>query len=61
MPARPTDYERVNVILPRDMKRAFIRYCEDNDISMTQVMRASIKKILEKREELCPSKKRMRV
>ena len=51
MAAKATDYERVNCIVTRDMKRDFVRWCEDHDMSMTQAMRASIRNLLNKQEE----------
>jgi hypothetical protein len=59
MAATPTDYERVNCILPRAMKKELIRWCEDRDISITQALRASIRDLLDRKEfKTCPPPKK---
>ena len=56
MAARPTEYERVNCIVSRDLKREFVRWCNDHDLTITQALRASIRNLLDKREIiLCPT------
>lgn len=58
MAATPTEYERVNCILPRELKRQLIRWCDERDISITQALKASIRELIEKKElKVCPKKK----
>lgn len=59
MAQRPTDYERVSVIVSRELKREFIRWCESHDITLTQAVRATIRNLLDKKEfVLCQTKKK---
>jgi hypothetical protein len=46
MPAEPTDYERVNVIVPRELKRELIRHAENNESSLTRIMRIALRDYL---------------
>lgn len=65
MPAEPTQYERVNVIVPRQLKRELIRHAKENDSSLTRIMRIALKDYLtnyDKKEggEICQKTKRSR-
>ena len=61
MAATPTEYERVNCILPRAMKKELIKWCDERDISITQALKASIRELLDQKElKICPKKKKSR-
>lgn len=46
MPAAPTQYERVNVIIPRSLKRELVKLAKDTDSSLTRIMKIAIKDYL---------------
>jgi hypothetical protein len=46
MPAEPTPYERVNVIISRSLKRELIRHAKENESSLTRIMRIALKDYL---------------
>lgn len=46
MPAEPTSYERVNVIIPRTLKRELVRHAKETDSSLTRIMKIAIKDYL---------------
>lgn len=46
MPAEPTQYERVNVIIPRALKRELVKHAKDTDSSLTRIMKIAIKDYL---------------
>jgi hypothetical protein len=48
MPAEPTSYERVNVIIPRSLKRELIKYAKENESSMTRIMRLALREYIAK-------------
>lgn len=48
MPAEPTSYERVNVIIPRALKRELIKYAKENESSMTRIMRLALREYIGK-------------
>jgi len=63
MPAEPTDYERVNVIITRELKSELIRHAEKNDSSLTRIMRIALKDYLttyEKKGSKCQKTTRSR-
>jgi hypothetical protein len=51
MPAEPTQYERVNVIISRQLKRELIRHAKENESSLTRIMRIALKDYLMKTEK----------
>jgi hypothetical protein len=48
MPAEPTSYERVNVIIPRALKRELVRYAKENESSLTRIMRLALREYIAK-------------
>jgi len=48
MPAEPTSYERVNVIIPRALKRELVRYAKENESSLTRIMRLALREYMGK-------------
>jgi hypothetical protein len=48
MPAEPTQYERVNVIVPRTLKRELVKVAKESDSSLTRIMRVALKDYLVK-------------
>ena len=48
MPAEPTPYERVNVIIPRSLKRELIKYAKENESSLTRIMRLALREYIAK-------------
>ena len=64
MPAEPTQYERVNVIITRQLKRDLIRHAKENDSSLTRIMRIALKDYLTNYDkqgaETCQKTKRSR-
>ena len=51
MPAEPTQYERVNVIISRQLKRELIRHAKENESSLTRIMRIALKDYLMKTDK----------
>jgi hypothetical protein len=56
MPAEPTLYERVNVIVPRAMKRELVRQAKEDKTSLTHIMRNALDMWLNQ-----PKKKRLKI
>jgi hypothetical protein len=56
MPGEPTLYERVNVIVPRALKRELIRQAKEDKTSLTHIMRNALDMYLNQ-----PKKKRVKV
>lgn len=56
MPAEPTNYERVNVIVPRSMKRELVRQAKEDKTSLTHIMRNALDMWLNQ-----PKKKRVKI
>lgn len=50
MPAEPTQYERVNVIISRSLKRELVRHAKETDSSLTRIMKIAIKDYLTKQK-----------
>lgn len=48
MASEPTSYERVNVIVPRSLKRELIKAAKESDSSLTRIMRIALKDYLTK-------------
>ena len=46
MPAEATQYERVNVIIPRSLKRELVKHAKETDSSLTRIMKLAIKDYL---------------
>lgn len=44
----PTDYNRINVIVPKEDKRKIIEWCADNRQSLTNVTRLALKEFFKK-------------
>lgn len=51
MAAEPTQYERVNVIIPRSLKRELVKLAKDTDSSLTRIMKIAIKDYLTKEKK----------
>ena len=51
MPAEPTSYERVNVIIPRQLKRELVKYAKENESSLTRIMRMALREYMAKTTE----------
>lgn len=51
MPAEPTQYERVNVIISRQLKRELVRHAKENESSLTRIMRIALKDYMSKYEK----------
>lgn len=48
MPAEATNYERVNVIIPRQLKRELVKYAKENESSLTRIMRMALREYMAK-------------
>lgn len=48
MPAEATSYERVNVIIPRQLKRELVKYAKQNESSLTRIMRMALREYMAK-------------
>lgn len=52
MPAELTNYERVNVIITRQLKRELVRHAKETDSSLTRILKIAIKDYLIKLKKL---------
>lgn len=51
MAAEPTQYERVNVIITRQLKRELVKHAKETESSLTRIMKLAIKDYLTKTQK----------
>lgn len=51
MAAEPTQYERVNVIITRQLKRELVKHAKETESSLTRIMKLAIKDYLTKAQK----------
>ena len=56
MPAAPTSYERINVIVSRSLKRELVRQAKAGNTSLTYIMKSALNSWLNE-----PKKKRIKL
>lgn len=44
----PTDYNRINIIVPKDEKRKIVEWCAKNRHTLTSVLRMALKDFFKK-------------
>lgn len=44
----PTDYNRINIIVPKDEKKKIVQWCRENRHTLTSVLRQALKEFFKK-------------
>jgi hypothetical protein len=43
-----TDYNRINIIVPREEKKKIVEWCQTNKLTLTSIMRIALKDFFKK-------------
>jgi len=43
-----TDYNRINIIVPREEKKKIVAWCKENKMSLTSILRMALKDFFRK-------------